>query len=130
MICSDNGCEKGAGRSGPLKGYKTHLYEGGIRSSLIVWGPGFMPKEAIGTRNKKSVFSDIDDSNHLSIHERRNFLELINTSNFETLLELIRKINSKRTHKEIKKVFKATDVYKLLIDIRFEIKLTVNTVVK
>ena len=54
--------------------------------------------------NKKSVFSDIDDINHLSIHERRNFLELIYTSNFESLLELIRKINFKRTHKEIKKV--------------------------
>jgi arylsulfatase A-like enzyme len=60
MICSDNGCELGAGRSGPLKGYKTHLYEGGIRSSLVVWGPGLMAKEAIGTRNKTSVFSAVD----------------------------------------------------------------------
>ena len=42
--------------------------------------------------------------NHLSIHERRNFLELINTSNFECLLELINKINLKKTHKEIKKI--------------------------
>jgi arylsulfatase A-like enzyme len=60
LICSDNGCEKGAGRAGPLKGYKTHLYEGGIRSSLIVWGPGFMAKKALGTRNADSVFSAID----------------------------------------------------------------------
>ena len=60
LICSDNGCEKGAGQAGPLKGYKTHLYEGGIRSSLVVWGPGLMAKQAMGTRNRDSVFSAID----------------------------------------------------------------------
>jgi uncharacterized sulfatase len=60
LICSDNGPEKGAGRAGILKGYKTHLYEGGIRSSLVVWGPKFMKKKVLGTRNIKSVFSAID----------------------------------------------------------------------
>ncbi len=60
LICSDNGPELGAGRAGHLKGYKTHLYEGGIRSSLIVWGPGFINEKAKGTRNKASVFSAID----------------------------------------------------------------------
>lgn len=60
LVCSDNGCEKGAGQAGPLKGYKTHLYEGGIRSSLVAWGPGLMPKNARGTRNKGSLFSAID----------------------------------------------------------------------
>ena len=60
LVCSDNGCEKGAGQAGPLTGYKTHLYEGGIRSSLIVWGPGLMPKKVIGSRNKNSLFSAID----------------------------------------------------------------------
>lgn len=60
MICSDNGPEKGAGQASPFKGFKTHLYEGGIRSPLIVWGPGLMEKSAIGTRNEKSVFSAID----------------------------------------------------------------------
>jgi len=60
LFCSDNGPEKGAGRAGDLKGYKTHLYEGGIRSSLIVWGPGFMDEKAKGTRNSESVFSAID----------------------------------------------------------------------
>jgi arylsulfatase A-like enzyme len=60
LICSDNGCEKGAGQAGPLKGYKTHLYEGGIRSSLVVWAPGLMGKNAIGTRNKDSVFAAMD----------------------------------------------------------------------
>lgn len=60
LVCSDNGPEKGAGRAGVLKGYKTHLYEGGIRSSLIVWAPSYISKEAQGIRNKKSVFSAID----------------------------------------------------------------------
>ena len=60
LLCSDNGPELGAGRAGELKGYKTHLYEGGIRSSLIVWGPGFIEEKAEGMRNKESVFSAID----------------------------------------------------------------------
>ena len=60
LVCSDNGCELGAGQAGPLKGYKTHLFEGGIRSPLVVWGPGLIAKNAVGTRNTTSVFSAID----------------------------------------------------------------------
>ncbi|UZR97428.1 sulfatase-like hydrolase/transferase [Chondrinema litorale] len=60
VFCSDNGPELGAGQAGELKGYKTHLYEGGIRSSLIVWGPKFIDDAAKGTRNTTSVFSAID----------------------------------------------------------------------
>ncbi len=60
LVCSDNGPELGAGRSGHLKGFKTHLYEGGIRSSLVVWGPGYIQKDKQGTRNAESVFSAID----------------------------------------------------------------------
>ncbi|EPR69596.1 sulfatase family protein [Cyclobacterium qasimii] len=60
LFCSDNGPELGAGSAGDLKGYKTHLYEGGIRSSLIVWGSTFINEEAKGKRNGKSVFSAID----------------------------------------------------------------------
>jgi len=60
LICSDNGFEPGAGRAGILKGYKTNLYEGGIRSPLIVWGPGFVNPNKAGTRNTTSVFSAID----------------------------------------------------------------------
>lgn len=60
LICSDNGPELGAGKAGILKGYKTHLYEGGIRSSLVIWGPGFINKNVQGSRNKESVFSAID----------------------------------------------------------------------
>ena len=60
LICSDNGPELGAGRAGQLKGYKTHLFEGGIRSPLIVWGPGLISEGAAGTRNSTSVMAAID----------------------------------------------------------------------
>ena len=60
LVCSDNGPEKGAGRAGPFKGFKTHLYEGGIRSSLVAWAPGLMKPAARGTVNKTSLFSAID----------------------------------------------------------------------
>jgi uncharacterized sulfatase len=60
LVCSDNGPEQGAGRAGPFKGYKTHLYEGGIRSPLIAWGPGFVDASASGTRNVQSVLAAID----------------------------------------------------------------------
>jgi uncharacterized sulfatase len=58
LICSDNGPEQGAGVAGPFRGYKTHLYEGGVRSSLIAWGPGLVAKK--NHVNRTSVFSAID----------------------------------------------------------------------
>lgn len=60
VFCSDNGPEPGAGRSGDLRGFKGHLYEGGIRSSLIVWGPDFIAEDAKGTRNSENYLSAID----------------------------------------------------------------------
>ena len=60
LVCSDNGPEQGAGTAGPFRGFKTHLYEGGIRSPLIAWGPGLVAGEKVGTVNRKSVFSAID----------------------------------------------------------------------
>jgi arylsulfatase A-like enzyme len=60
LICSDNGPEPDAGTAGPFRGYKTMLYEGGVRSSLIAWGPGLVEPDKAGTVNTESVFSAID----------------------------------------------------------------------
>ena len=60
LVCSDNGPEQGAGSAGPFRGFKTHLYEGGIRSSLISWGPGLIDKSAVGTTNTESFLTAID----------------------------------------------------------------------
>ncbi|GIW97418.1 MAG: N-acetylgalactosamine-6-sulfatase [Pirellulaceae bacterium] len=60
LVCSDNGPEQGAGSAGPFRGFKTHLFEGGIRSPLIVWGPGFLNSSRQGTVNRDSVFAAID----------------------------------------------------------------------
>jgi len=60
LFMSDNGHEQGAGSGGPLRGYKTVIYEGGIRSPLIVWGNGLLTQEAKGRRNETAVFQAID----------------------------------------------------------------------
>jgi uncharacterized sulfatase len=60
LICSDNGPEPGAGEAGPFRGFKTHLYEGGIRSPLVAWGPGLIAQDKSGTVNKSSFFAAID----------------------------------------------------------------------
>lgn len=60
VVCSDNGPEPGAGSAGPFRGNKTQLFEGGIRSPLIVWAPGLMPKAKVGMKNDASVLAGID----------------------------------------------------------------------
>lgn len=60
LLCSDNGPEEGAGAAGPFRGSKGMLYEGGIRSPLIIWGPGFMEADKVGSANASSLFSAID----------------------------------------------------------------------
>jgi uncharacterized sulfatase len=60
LLCSDNGHEPGAGSSDPLRGAKTWLYEGGIRSPLIVWAPGLIDASQAGTSNEDSVFCALD----------------------------------------------------------------------
>ena len=60
LVCSDNGPEPGAGSAGPFRGAKTMLYEGGVRSSLVVWGPRLVDPDCNGVVNRKSVFAAID----------------------------------------------------------------------
>ena len=60
VVCSDNGPEQGAGSAGPFRGFKTFLYEGGVRSSLVVWGPGLVTPSQAGHVNRTSFFSALD----------------------------------------------------------------------
>ena len=60
LVCSDNGPEPGVGSAGPFRGAKTTLYEGGIRSPLIVWGPGLLSPAAVGSTDQASVFAAFD----------------------------------------------------------------------
>lgn len=60
VLTSDNGPDAGVNKAGNLKGYKTQIYEGGIREPFIAWYPKHTPKETHGTVNKTSVFSAID----------------------------------------------------------------------
>lgn len=54
--------------------------------------------------DNQSFFFKITSELNLSIHNRNNFLELINIDSFENAYENILQINSKATHEEIKKV--------------------------
>ena len=60
LVCSDNGPEPGAGSAGPLRGGKAMLYEGGVRSPLVVWGPGLVEPAAVGSFDDASQFAAFD----------------------------------------------------------------------
>lgn len=60
VLMSDNGPESGAGVAGHLRGEKTWLFEGGVRSPLIVWAPGLIESHLAGTVNRQSYFCALD----------------------------------------------------------------------
>jgi uncharacterized sulfatase len=60
LVCSDNGGEPRTGEHGPLRGSKATLFEGGVRSPLIVWGPGVLGQSVKGKVNRTSVFAAFD----------------------------------------------------------------------
>jgi uncharacterized sulfatase len=60
LVCSDNGHENGLGTGGDLRGSKGQLYEGGIRSPLIVWAPGKLAPSAAGKTNGQTLMAGID----------------------------------------------------------------------
>ncbi len=60
LLMSDNGPEPGAGSAGAFRGVKGQLFEGGIRSPLIVWGPGLMEPAVVGGWNRESVLAAFD----------------------------------------------------------------------
>lgn len=59
LLASDNGPERGLGSSGDLRGSKGMLYEGGVRSPLIVWSAG-IAEATRGTKNERTVVAGMD----------------------------------------------------------------------
>ncbi len=60
ILASDNGPEPGAGSAGVLRGSKGELWEGGIRSPLIVWSPRLVEPTARGSVNETTILSSVD----------------------------------------------------------------------
>ena len=58
LVCSDNGPAPGLGKAGPFRGCKAKLYEGGVRSPLVVWGPKLRKRQ--NHVDTESVFAAID----------------------------------------------------------------------
>jgi uncharacterized sulfatase len=59
LLASDNGPELGLGSAGELRSGKGALYEGGIRSPLIVWSSR-IPRSNVGAKNDHTVLAGMD----------------------------------------------------------------------
>jgi len=59
VVASDNGPEAGYGVTGGLRGGKGNLYEGGIRSPLIVWSAR-IAREKAGSTNATTLIAGMD----------------------------------------------------------------------
>jgi len=60
VFTSDNGPDKNVNKAGKIRGYKTNLYEGGIREPFIAWWPGKIAIDKVGTVDRSSVMAGID----------------------------------------------------------------------
>jgi arylsulfatase A-like enzyme len=60
IFTSDNGPDDKVNKAGHLKGFKTELYEGGIREPFIAWWPSVISEKLEGSINKETVISGID----------------------------------------------------------------------
>ncbi len=59
LLTSDNGPEPGLGSAGELRGAKAMLYEGGIRSPLIVWSSR-IGSGAVGSTDEQTLLAGMD----------------------------------------------------------------------
>ena len=60
IVTSDNGPARNVGSAGNFRGAKGNLYEGGTREPFIVWAPGLIPSEKVGTTNEVTVIAGMD----------------------------------------------------------------------
>lgn len=49
LFTSDNGPKPGHGSAAPLRGFKHEPFEGGVRTPLVVWGPGRIARRPLET---------------------------------------------------------------------------------
>ncbi|MGQ8338932.1 sulfatase-like hydrolase/transferase [Sunxiuqinia sp. A32] len=60
VFTSDNGPDMAVNKAGVLRGYKTFIYDGGIREPFIVWWPSQIDQTKNGSVNEKTVMAAID----------------------------------------------------------------------